>query len=190
MRGVSNKHCLLTFFIFFENSKSITPRMLASRGTFSSLVITLGRHQSKTPILSRNVDKINRNSVFDCHLSTHLWQMAIENTCFYQFMIRIRRLRFRLPLSWCGSASIKWPSEPFWIKLNVEGRFHLTRKVFFTGVFFSFQKDRYFAGTDANTIQAYTFPAGNPDGILTRFTAPANHIVLNESGSTLVAGSR
>ena len=66
----------------------------------------------------------------------------------------------------------------------------ICQESFFSGGFFSFQKDRYFAGTDANTIQAYTFPAGNPDGILTRFTAPANHIVLNESGSTLVAGSR
>ncbi|XP_053408161.1 WD repeat and HMG-box DNA-binding protein 1-like isoform X2 [Mercenaria mercenaria] len=49
--------------------------------------------------------------------------------------------------------------------------------------------NRYFAATDTNTIQAYTFPDGTPDGILTRFTAPANHIVLNKSGSTLVAGA-
>ena len=50
-------------------------------------------------ILSRNVDQksietvfsINRNSVFDCHLSPHWRQMAIKNT-FYRFLIRVRRL--------------------------------------------------------------------------------------------------
>ncbi|KAH3854450.1 WD repeat and HMG-box DNA-binding protein 1-like [Dreissena polymorpha] len=48
---------------------------------------------------------------------------------------------------------------------------------------------RYFAATDTNTIQAYNFPEGTPDGILTRFTAPANHIVLNKTGKILVAGA-
>ena len=52
------------------------------------------------------------------------------------------------------------------------------------------QANRYFAGTDNNTVQAYTFPDGTPDGILTRFTAPVNSITLNASGSTLVAGAR
>ncbi|XP_052767188.1 WD repeat and HMG-box DNA-binding protein 1-like [Mya arenaria] len=49
--------------------------------------------------------------------------------------------------------------------------------------------NRYFAATDTNVIQAYTFPDGGPDGILTRFTAPANHIVVNKAGTTLVAGA-
>ncbi|KAL4237943.1 WD repeat and HMG-box DNA binding-domain containing protein 1 [Mactra antiquata] len=49
--------------------------------------------------------------------------------------------------------------------------------------------NRYFAATDSNTIQAYTFPDGSPDGILTRFTAPANHIVLNKPGTVLVTGA-
>jgi TATA-box binding protein (TBP) (component of TFIID and TFIIIB) len=37
---------------------------------------------------------------------------------------------------------------------------------------------------------ASAYPEGSPDGILTRFTAPANHMVINKSGKTLVAGSR
>lgn len=49
--------------------------------------------------------------------------------------------------------------------------------------------NRYFVATDTNTVQAYTFPDGSPDGILTRFTAPASHIILNKSGSTLIAGA-
>lgn len=56
-------------------------------------------------------------------------------------------------------------------------------------VFFS-QNDRFYIATDANTVQAYTFPGGSPDGILARFTAPANHICINQMGTTLVAGSR
>ena len=64
-------------------------------------------------------------------------------------------------------------------------------KIFkFTVLYCVFQGNRYFATTDNNTVQAYTFPDGTPDGILTRFTAPANHIALNKSGSSLVAGSR
>ena len=40
----------------------------------SVTILTPGRRQSKTPIISRNVDKkINRNSVFDCHLSETLF---------------------------------------------------------------------------------------------------------------------
>ena len=43
--------------------------------------ITPGRRQSKTLILSTNVDKkIVRNRVFHCHLSPNWRQMAIENT--------------------------------------------------------------------------------------------------------------
>ncbi|KAJ8308558.1 hypothetical protein KUTeg_013432 [Tegillarca granosa] len=50
--------------------------------------------------------------------------------------------------------------------------------------------DRAFAILyNTNTIQAHTFPDGAPDGILTRFTAPVNHMVINSSGKTLVAGS-
>ena len=46
---------------------------------------TSGRQQSKTPILSRNLIKIVRNRVFDCHLSSHWRQMAIKNTVSIDF---------------------------------------------------------------------------------------------------------
>ncbi|KAK3093566.1 hypothetical protein FSP39_017398 [Pinctada imbricata] len=48
---------------------------------------------------------------------------------------------------------------------------------------------RFYTATDISTIQAHTFPDGAPDGILTRFTAPVNHMCLNKSGKRLVAGS-
>uniref|UniRef100_A0A8C1ZKF2 WD repeat and HMG-box DNA-binding protein 1 n=1 Tax=Cyprinus carpio TaxID=7962 RepID=A0A8C1ZKF2_CYPCA len=40
-----------------------------------------------------------------------------------------------------------------------------------------------------NTIQIHTFPEGDPDGILTRFTTNANHVTFNSSGSRVAAGS-
>ncbi|XP_052009311.1 WD repeat and HMG-box DNA-binding protein 1-like [Xyrauchen texanus] len=40
-----------------------------------------------------------------------------------------------------------------------------------------------------NTVQIHTFPEGDPDGILTRFTTNANHIAFNTSGSRVAAGS-
>ncbi|XP_067018365.1 WD repeat and HMG-box DNA-binding protein 1-like [Acropora muricata] len=40
-----------------------------------------------------------------------------------------------------------------------------------------------------NAVQAFTFPEGSPDGILTRFTAPVNHLCFNQSGTVLAAGS-
>lgn len=52
------------------------------------------------------------------------------------------------------------------------------------------QNDRFYVATDTNTVQAFTFPDGSTDGILARFTAPVNHICLNQEGTTLVAGSR
>ena len=42
--------------------------------------LTPDRRQSKTLILSKTVDKIVRNRVFDCHLSPDWRQMAIQNT--------------------------------------------------------------------------------------------------------------
>lgn len=52
-----------------------------------------------------------------------------------------------------------------------------------------FRNKRFITASDCNTVQAYTFPEGLPDGILTRFTAPANHLVISNSGKTLVAGA-
>ncbi|KAF3831137.1 hypothetical protein GH733_002375 [Mirounga leonina] len=40
-----------------------------------------------------------------------------------------------------------------------------------------------------NTIQVHTFPEGVPDGILTRFTTNANHVVFNGDGAKIAAGS-
>ncbi|XP_033892846.3 WD repeat and HMG-box DNA-binding protein 1-like [Acipenser ruthenus] len=40
-----------------------------------------------------------------------------------------------------------------------------------------------------NTVQIHTFPEGAPDGILTRFTTNANHVVFSESGTHVAAGS-
>lgn len=40
-----------------------------------------------------------------------------------------------------------------------------------------------------NTVQVYTFPEGAPDGILTRFTTNANHVVFNGDGTKVAAGS-
>ncbi|MFT7801778.1 WD repeat and HMG-box DNA-binding protein 1 [Arapaima gigas] len=40
-----------------------------------------------------------------------------------------------------------------------------------------------------NSVQLHTFPEGDPDGILTRFTTNANHVVFNSDGSRVAAGS-
>ncbi|XP_062302789.1 WD repeat and HMG-box DNA-binding protein 1 isoform X2 [Osmerus eperlanus] len=40
-----------------------------------------------------------------------------------------------------------------------------------------------------NTVQIHTFPDGDPDGILTRFTTHATHVCFNASGSRVAAGS-
>ncbi|XP_023579500.1 WD repeat and HMG-box DNA-binding protein 1 [Octodon degus] len=40
-----------------------------------------------------------------------------------------------------------------------------------------------------NTVQVHTFPEGAPDGILTRFTTNANHVVFNADGTKIAAGS-
>ncbi|CAL8351541.1 unnamed protein product [Merluccius merluccius] len=40
-----------------------------------------------------------------------------------------------------------------------------------------------------NTVQIHTFPDGDPDGILTRFTTNATHVAFNHSGSRVAAGS-
>ncbi|XP_036398840.1 WD repeat and HMG-box DNA-binding protein 1 [Megalops cyprinoides] len=40
-----------------------------------------------------------------------------------------------------------------------------------------------------NTVQIHTFPDGDPDGILTRFTTNANHVAFSSNGSRVAAGS-
>ncbi|XP_042346867.1 WD repeat and HMG-box DNA-binding protein 1 isoform X2 [Plectropomus leopardus] len=43
--------------------------------------------------------------------------------------------------------------------------------------------------SSSNTVQIHTFPDGDPDGILTRFTTNATHVTFNSSGSRVAAGS-
>ncbi|XP_069773039.1 WD repeat and HMG-box DNA-binding protein 1 isoform X2 [Narcine bancroftii] len=40
-----------------------------------------------------------------------------------------------------------------------------------------------------NIVQVNSFPEGSPDGILTRFTAEANHVVFNNNATSVAAGS-
>uniref|UniRef100_UPI00398E4678 WD repeat and HMG-box DNA-binding protein 1 n=1 Tax=Pristiophorus japonicus TaxID=55135 RepID=UPI00398E4678 len=40
-----------------------------------------------------------------------------------------------------------------------------------------------------NIVQVHSFPEGSPDGILTRFTAEANHVVFNNTATSVAAGS-
>ncbi|XP_078418769.1 WD repeat and HMG-box DNA-binding protein 1 isoform X1 [Cetorhinus maximus] len=40
-----------------------------------------------------------------------------------------------------------------------------------------------------NIVQVHSFPEGSPDGILTRFTAEANHVVFNNAATSVAAGS-
>ncbi|XP_070571111.1 WD repeat and HMG-box DNA-binding protein 1-like isoform X2 [Ptychodera flava] len=48
---------------------------------------------------------------------------------------------------------------------------------------------RVFTNSDSNTVQAFTFPEGSPDGIIMRFTAPVNHLCISSTGDLLLAGS-
>lgn len=41
----------------------------------------------------------------------------------------------------------------------------------------------------SNTVQIHTFPDGEPDGILTRFTTNATHVTCNSTGTRVAAGS-
>ncbi|NXI54311.1 WDHD1 protein, partial [Chloroceryle aenea] len=48
---------------------------------------------------------------------------------------------------------------------------------------------RLITAVSNNTVQMHTFPEGAPDGILTRFTMNANHVVFSSDGSRVAAGS-
>uniref|UniRef100_A0A6J0SAG9 WD repeat and HMG-box DNA-binding protein 1 n=1 Tax=Pogona vitticeps TaxID=103695 RepID=A0A6J0SAG9_9SAUR len=54
---------------------------------------------------------------------------------------------------------------------------------------FALKNGRLVTAVSNNTVQVHTFPEGNPDGILTRFTMNANHVVFNADGSKVAAGS-
>ncbi|KAM3625824.1 uncharacterized protein V6R79_018136 [Siganus canaliculatus] len=51
------------------------------------------------------------------------------------------------------------------------------------------KKDKLVTASSNNTVQIHTFPDGDPDGILTRFTTNATHVTFNSSGSRVAAGS-
>ncbi|XP_072031398.1 WD repeat and HMG-box DNA-binding protein 1-like [Amphiura filiformis] len=53
----------------------------------------------------------------------------------------------------------------------------------------AFKNGRLYTASDSNTVQAHTYPEGGPDGILTRFTAPATHFCISEDGTKMAAGS-
>ncbi|NXO48658.1 WDHD1 protein, partial [Aramus guarauna] len=48
---------------------------------------------------------------------------------------------------------------------------------------------RLITAVSNNTVQIHTFPEGAPDGILTRFTTNANHVIFNSDGTRIAAGS-
>uniref|UniRef100_A0A8C4HEI4 WD repeat and HMG-box DNA-binding protein 1 n=1 Tax=Dicentrarchus labrax TaxID=13489 RepID=A0A8C4HEI4_DICLA len=51
------------------------------------------------------------------------------------------------------------------------------------------KKGKLVTASSNNTVQIHTFPDGDPDGILTRFTTHATHVAFNSSGSRVAAGS-
>ncbi|NWH65506.1 WDHD1 protein, partial [Geococcyx californianus] len=51
------------------------------------------------------------------------------------------------------------------------------------------QNGRLITAVSNNTVQIHTFPEGAPDGILTRFTTNANHVIFNSDGTKVAAGS-
>ncbi|XP_035991832.1 WD repeat and HMG-box DNA-binding protein 1 [Fundulus heteroclitus] len=51
------------------------------------------------------------------------------------------------------------------------------------------KKGKLVTASSNNTVQIHTFPDGEPDGILTRFTTNATHVAFNSSGSRVAAGS-
>nr|DBA14710.1 TPA: hypothetical protein GDO54_005640 [Pyxicephalus adspersus] len=54
---------------------------------------------------------------------------------------------------------------------------------------FALKNGKVVTASSNNAIQLHTFPSGDPDGILTRFTTNANHVVFNLDGTRIAAGS-
>ncbi|KAM6459426.1 WD repeat and HMG-box DNA-binding protein 1 isoform 1-T2 [Liasis olivaceus] len=54
---------------------------------------------------------------------------------------------------------------------------------------FALKNGRLITAVSNNTVQIHTFPEGLPDGILTRFTTNANHVVFSADGSKVAVGS-
>ncbi|KAG8561603.1 hypothetical protein GDO81_015408 [Engystomops pustulosus] len=54
---------------------------------------------------------------------------------------------------------------------------------------FAVKNGKVVTASSDNAVQMHTFPDGDPDGILTRFTTNANHVVFNSDGTKIAAGS-
>lgn len=54
---------------------------------------------------------------------------------------------------------------------------------------FALKNGKVITASSNNAIQMHTFPDGDPDGVLTRFTTNANHVVFNSDGTKIAAGS-
>ncbi|XP_055010369.1 WD repeat and HMG-box DNA-binding protein 1 [Boleophthalmus pectinirostris] len=54
----------------------------------------------------------------------------------------------------------------------------------------SLKGGRLATASSSNAVQLHTFPEGEPDGILTRFTTNATHVTFNAAGTRVAAGSR
>ncbi|XP_044132418.1 WD repeat and HMG-box DNA-binding protein 1 isoform X1 [Bufo gargarizans] len=54
---------------------------------------------------------------------------------------------------------------------------------------FAIKNGKVVTASSNNAVQMHTFPDGDPDGILTRFTTNANHVVFNSDGTKIAAGS-
>ncbi|KAM8921256.1 WD repeat and HMG-box DNA-binding protein 1 [Pelodytes ibericus] len=54
---------------------------------------------------------------------------------------------------------------------------------------FALKNGKVVTASSNNAIQLHTYPDGDPDGILTRFTANANHVVFSADGTKIAAGS-
>lgn len=83
------------------------------------------------------------------------------------------------------------------LALKVAPHPHATSNIFLTdrpatkiSLLLSAQNERLVTASSSNTVQIHTFPDGEPDGILTRFTTNATHVAFNSSGSKVAAGSR
>ncbi|XP_071476243.1 WD repeat and HMG-box DNA-binding protein 1-like [Diadema antillarum] len=58
-----------------------------------------------------------------------------------------------------------------------------------TSAALALSKGRLYIASDTNTVQAYTFPEGQYDGIISRFTAPVTHISFSSNCKKLAAGA-
>lgn len=61
---------------------------------------------------------------------------------------------------------------------------------FLPNFLFFLQCGKIYVGADNNSVQIFTYPAAELDGMLTRFTAPVTHISVTPDGKFVAASSR